>query len=120
MCSSDLGSTTTTDFVRQVLLVREALAESGRDPAGFPIAKRVYVAVDDDEARAQSRLAEALDRLYEATGMIRIGVYGPPKTCVRGLQAVAEAGAELILLTTVFDHTEQMERLAADVIPALS
>jgi len=39
---------------------------------------------------------------------------------VRGLRDVAEAGAEMILLTTVFDHPEQMERLAADVIPALS
>ena len=117
------GSTTSADFADQVRVVRDALAELERDPSEFPIAKRVYIAVDDDEARAQARLADALDLLYGqlgGTGMIRVGVYGPPETCVRGLREVADAGAGLILLTTLFDDTEQMERLAADVIPALS
>src|SRR5262249_51774175 len=42
------GSATTAQFAEQVPIVREALAQSGRDPAGFQIAKRVYIAVDDD------------------------------------------------------------------------
>jgi hypothetical protein len=33
---------------------------------------------------------------------------------------VADAGAELILLNPLFDDAEQMERLAADVIPHLA
>jgi hypothetical protein len=33
---------------------------------------------------------------------------------------VAEAGAELILFTPFSDEAEQMERLAAEVIPGLS
>jgi hypothetical protein len=32
---------------------------------------------------------------------------------------VADAGAELILLTALFDETAQMERLAAEVIPRI-
>ena len=36
---------------------------------------------------------------------------------MRELQQVAAAGAELILGTALFDQREQMERLAADVIP---
>jgi 2-methylisocitrate lyase-like PEP mutase family enzyme len=44
-------------------------------------------------------------------------VTGPPADCVRELRQVAEAGAELILLTAVSDQPEQMERLAAEVIP---
>jgi hypothetical protein len=36
---------------------------------------------------------------------------------VRELRQVATAGAELILGNPLFDQREQMERLAADVIP---
>jgi hypothetical protein len=40
--------------------------------------------------------------------------------CAQGLCDVAEAGAEVILLNPVFDEAEQMERLVAEVVPALS
>jgi 2-methylisocitrate lyase-like PEP mutase family enzyme len=33
---------------------------------------------------------------------------------------VAEAGADLILFTPLFDEPEHMERLAAEVVPALA
>ena len=38
---------------------------------------------------------------------------------MRGLHEVAAAGAELILFTALFDEREQMERLAAEVLPKL-
>jgi probable F420-dependent oxidoreductase len=117
------GSSTTAQFAEQVQVVRDELARQDRDPASFPIAKRVYVAVDDDAARAHDRMAAALDRLY---GFFRMGdmtpvsVFGTPDDCVRGLAEVADAGAEMIQLNPLFDDAEQMERLAADVVPALS
>jgi hypothetical protein len=40
--------------------------------------------------------------------------------CAAGVRAVADAGAELILLNPLVDDHEQLERLAAEVIPALS
>jgi probable F420-dependent oxidoreductase len=117
------GSSTTAAFVEQVRVVREALAEQGRDPATFRIAKRVYLAVDDDGARARRRVAEALDQLYGffgLTGLAPVAVAGTVDECVRGLQEVAAAGAELVLLNPLFDDEEQMRRLAEDVIPQLS
>jgi hypothetical protein len=39
---------------------------------------------------------------------------------VRGISSVHAAGAELVLFTPLFDDAEQMERLAAEVIPALT
>jgi hypothetical protein len=39
---------------------------------------------------------------------------------VQGVQDVANAGAELILLNPLFDQADQMERLAAEVIPGVS
>jgi 2-methylisocitrate lyase-like PEP mutase family enzyme len=38
----------------------------------------------------------------------------------RRAREVAEAGAELILFSPLFDEAEQMERLAAEVVPKLS
>jgi probable F420-dependent oxidoreductase len=117
------GSNTTEQFAKQVQIVRDELADQGRDPAGFPIAKRVYIAVDDDAERARERMRAALDRLY---GFFRLGdmtpvsVWGTPDACVRGVRDVANSGAELILLNPLFDDAEQMERLATEVVPQLS
>jgi hypothetical protein len=36
------------------------------------------------------------------------------------VRKVAEAGAELILFTAMFDQAEHAERLAAEVIPSLA
>jgi alkanesulfonate monooxygenase SsuD/methylene tetrahydromethanopterin reductase-like flavin-dependent oxidoreductase (luciferase family) len=52
--------------------------------------------------------------------MTPVSVWGTPDACVRGVQDVADAGAELILLNPLFDDREQMERLAAEVVPQLS
>jgi probable F420-dependent oxidoreductase len=116
------GSQTTAQFADQVRVLREALADRGADAAPFRIAKRVYIAVNDDAERGRRRMAAALDGLYGSFGlrdMERVAVYGPPEACVRGLRDVAAAGAELLLLNPLFDDAEQMERLAAEVVPAL-
>ncbi len=116
------GSQTTAQFAGQVPVVRQALAESGRDPASFRIAKRVYVAVDDDPARARERVAAGLVGVYGEFGrrLAPVAVAGSPADCVRGLSEVAAAGAELILLNPLFDDAAQLERLAAEVIPGLA
>jgi probable F420-dependent oxidoreductase len=114
------GSQSTAQFVEQVGVVRAALDAAGRDPSTFRVAKRVYIAVDDDQARARERLGAALQELYSffnLPDMTPVAVYGPPDACVEGLRAVAAAGAELLLLNPLFDEAEQMERLAADVVP---
>jgi hypothetical protein len=45
---------------------------------------------------------------------------GPPEECAEGIGAVADAGAELILLNPLVDDAGQLERLAGELIPALS
>jgi probable F420-dependent oxidoreductase len=116
------GSQTTAAFAQQVPVVREALAEQGRDPATFRVAKRVYIAVDDDPDRARERIGGALRDLYGYFGihdLTPVTVSGTPDDCARGLREVADAGAELILLNPMFDDRDQMERLAAEVVPKL-
>jgi probable F420-dependent oxidoreductase len=117
------GSQTTAQFAGQVRVVRDALADAARDAAGFRIAKRVYIAVDDDAARARQSIGASLDRLYGFFGlagrMTPVAVSGPPDACAQGLREVAEAGADLILLNPLADEADQMERLAAEVVPQL-
>ncbi len=113
------GSQTTAAFTEQVEVVRRELSEQGRDPGSFQIAKRVYIQVGDDEAAARRRIGEALAHHYWGrTGLEETAVAGPPEVCIGGLREVAAAGAELILLNTLVDDERQMERLAAEVLPA--
>jgi probable F420-dependent oxidoreductase len=115
------GSSPTAKFADQVQIVRGALAEAGRPAADFPIAKRVYIAVDEDAGRARQRMNTALERLYgrRVDDIEAAAVAGTPADCVREARQVAEAGAELILFTALFDQAEQAERLAAEIIPQL-
>ena len=49
-----------------------------------------------------------------------VAVIGPPDAVAAGLREVVDAGAELVLLNPLFDDAEQMERLAAEVVPRLT
>lgn len=116
------GSTATQRFAEQVQIVRQELAESAREPADFPIAKRVYIAVDDDEVRGRERVNATLARIYgrRVPDIEAAAVAGPAEACAAEVARVAEAGAELILFTTLFDPAEQAELLAGEVIPMLT
>jgi len=115
------GAAPTARFAEQVTVVRAAVAEAGRPADSFPIAKRVYITIDDHADRARERMNAALTELYgrRVEAIEAAAVAGTAADCVRGLRQVAEAGAELILCTALFDQAEQMEQLAAAVIPEL-
>jgi probable F420-dependent oxidoreductase len=115
------GSTPTAKFADQVKTVRTKLAEAGRKAQDFPIAKRVYIAVDGDAGRARERINAELRHLYghlpPDTEVAAIA--GTVDDVVRDLQHVIEAGAELILFTPMFDQAEHAELIATDIIPRL-
>jgi probable F420-dependent oxidoreductase len=114
------GSLGTGAFAEEVLLLRGMLADAGRDPARFPIGKRVYIAVDHDRARAGRRLAEWFGAFYGRPEMAeQVCVWGDLQACVDGLGEAVAAGARHLLLNPVFDETEQLERLA-EIAPKLS
>jgi probable F420-dependent oxidoreductase len=112
------GSTTTAAFAEQVKVVRAVKEELRRD--SFPIAKRVYIAVDDDAARAHRRIAAALAGMYGGgRDLSPVAVSGTTDDCTKGLRQVIEAGAEMIVLNPLDDERAQMEQLAAEVVPQL-
>jgi alkanesulfonate monooxygenase SsuD/methylene tetrahydromethanopterin reductase-like flavin-dependent oxidoreductase (luciferase family) len=113
------GSTSTNDFASHVDVLRRE--RSARQGAGdFPIAKRVYIAVDDNRERARSRVREWFGRFYKSPDLgERVAVYGDPEVCIKSLREIGEAGAELVVLHPMFDELEQMETLWRYVIPEL-
>ncbi len=115
------GSSPTDTVAEQVQIVRAALAEAGRPTEDFPIAKRVYIAIDEDAERARAQMNAALERIYghRVPSIEAAAITGTAADCVRETSQVAAAGAELILFTTLFDQREQMELLAAAVLPKL-
>jgi len=120
------GSSTTEAFATQVRVVRDALAAAGRSagfaPGEFPVAKRIYIGVDPaDGDRARTRMNAALEAMYgqRVPSIEAAAVAGTVAECVDGARAVADAGAELILFTPLFEVAEQMELVAAELIPAL-
>jgi alkanesulfonate monooxygenase SsuD/methylene tetrahydromethanopterin reductase-like flavin-dependent oxidoreductase (luciferase family) len=118
------GSSTTAAFATAVHTLHRELDEQARDAARFTIGKRVYLIVDDDRSRAWDRAVAGLDRIYgRGAGLEGVAVAGTSADVVRGLAEVAAAGAQTILLNplgaTVAEDREQMERLAAEVIPQL-
>ena len=114
------GSQKTAQFAEQVKVVRDELSSQGREPDEFRIGKRVYIHVEDDATRGRQRLEDALTRHYGRGGWSQHILAGPAEACTDGIHAVADAGGELILLNPLVHDAPQLERLAAEVIPALS
>jgi alkanesulfonate monooxygenase SsuD/methylene tetrahydromethanopterin reductase-like flavin-dependent oxidoreductase (luciferase family) len=120
------GSSTTEHFAGTAAIVRRELDEQRKDPAHFTIGKRVYLMIDDDAAKARERVLDGLHRIYANVipGIEAVPVSGTPGDVARGLREVIDAGAQMLLLNPVgidvAENREQMERLAAEVIPQLS
>ncbi len=116
------GGSTIDRFAQQVQVVRGALTEAGRDPSSYPIAKRLYIGVDDNADRARDRMRDAMTQMYgrPVPGIDAAAVAGTPAECAEAVARTAAAGADLILFTTRYEHGEQAARLADEVIPRLS
>jgi probable F420-dependent oxidoreductase len=116
------GGSSTSDFATEVAQLRQLLEAAGRDASTFPFAKRVYIAVDNNRERAGQRLAERLGGYSRGSSQPaheRIAVWGSAAECLEGLHKVVAAGAELVLLTPLFDEAEQLEVFASEFKPNL-
>jgi probable F420-dependent oxidoreductase len=115
------GAAPLAAFESQVRTVRSALAAAGRPVADFPIAKRLYVGIDSDAARARARMNVALEALYgrRMPSVEQAAVAGTASDCAAAVRAAASAGADLILFTPLYEVPGHMEQIAAEVIPRL-
>lgn len=102
------GASSLSKFADDVAGVRQALEENGRDEDGFTIAKRIYVAFDDDRSLAERRLTE---RFAAYTGTperaTAASIYGSPDDVAEGVQQVIDIGASMVILNPVYDFLDQ-------------
>ena len=106
------GSSSTDQFKQHVATIQETMESAGRDPATFSISKRVYLAMDDDEARAEGRLREWFGRHYGSADMgSQVAIWGSPSRCAEALAEIVEGGAQMLMLNPVFDHMDHLDGL---------
>lgn len=112
------GSSSADDFKESVVMLRNALDAEGRDPASYPVSKRVYVAIDDDADRAERRLADWFGHHYGNADMAsRVSIWGSADHCYEQIDAIIDAGAEHFLLNPVFDYDEHLDALRRYIRP---
>jgi probable F420-dependent oxidoreductase len=112
------GSSSFSAFVRESARLREMLAEVQRDPASFHFAKRVYLAVDNDEARAERRLREWFGKRYKNADLgPKVSVWGSAEQCTEKIQAIVRAGARQIVFNPMFEEMEHLEICAKEIMP---
>ena len=114
------GSLSTAGFLEEVALLRRLLKDAGRDPASLPLGKRVYIAVDEDRARAGRRLAEWFGAFYGKPELAtEVCVWGGPEECVDRLGEIVAAGVGFLMLNPVFGEMEHLELFASRIAPKL-
>jgi alkanesulfonate monooxygenase SsuD/methylene tetrahydromethanopterin reductase-like flavin-dependent oxidoreductase (luciferase family) len=114
------GSSSSAAFVRESAMIRRFLEEAKRDPAEFGIAKRVYLAVDNDKARAERRLREWFAVRYKNAELgSRVSVWGGLEECTEKIREIVRAGAKQIVFNPVFDEMEHLELCAREIMPHL-
>jgi probable F420-dependent oxidoreductase len=107
------GGSTTDDFRRAVPLLRESLEKAGRDPAKFPISKRIFIAVDEKPEAAKAELHRWYTEVYHnPAGTDTSGIHGTPEHVRQRLHDMIAAGANHLLLNPVSRHVEQLDALA--------
>jgi len=114
------GSSSSNAFVRESAMIRRFLDETKRDPATFVYGKRVYLAVDNDKARAESRIREWFARRYKNADLgPRVCVWGGATECTEKIQEIVRAGAQHIVFNPMFDELEHLEICANEIMPYL-
>jgi probable F420-dependent oxidoreductase len=110
------GGSSNAAFVRSVPILKQELEKAGRDPAAFPISKRVFVSVDERPEVARTELHHWFTVVYRnPEGTDASGIHGTPEVVRERLEELVAAGANHLLLNPVARYAEQLEALAGVV-----
>jgi len=106
------GGASTADFGLYVSQIRQMLEEEGRDPAQFTIAKRIYIAVEDNRAEAERRISDRFEVYSKNRDKgLNVSVYGTADDVAAGIQEVIDLGAQIVVLNPLYDFVAQQEVL---------
>jgi alkanesulfonate monooxygenase SsuD/methylene tetrahydromethanopterin reductase-like flavin-dependent oxidoreductase (luciferase family) len=106
------GGSSSADFARSVPVLRAALEKAGRDPATFPISKRVFLSVHERAEVARADVHRWFTTVYKnPAGTDACGVHGTPEQVRERLEELVAAGATHLLLNPVARYDEVLEAL---------
>lgn len=107
------GGSSAASLAEAVPRLHAALVDAGRDPATFPISKRVFLSVHDNREVACSEMERWFREVYGTPAATdECGVFGTPDEVTRQLESLAATGATHLLLNPVTRYSEQLETLA--------
>ncbi|HEV8437450.1 MAG TPA: LLM class flavin-dependent oxidoreductase [Methylomirabilota bacterium] len=110
-------------YAQSLEKIRAAATEAGRSLDGFTTAHLVFITVGRDYEAAKATWARLLSQRYaqDFTPMAeRYGILGTPSQCAEQLERFVEAGCRYVLMNPISDlpdQREQIERIAADIVP---
>ncbi len=114
------GSSSSGSFIRESARLRDMLADAKRDPGTFHFAKRVYLAVDKDNARAERRIREWFGKRYKNPDLgPKVSIWGSAAKCTEKIQEIVKAGAQQIVFNPMFDEMEHLDICAKEIMPHL-
>lgn len=107
------GAQPAEDFFRSVTLLQKELEAAGRDPRGFAISKRIFLAVDKNPAVAEAELRRWFTEVYRKPELLdTAGIHGTPEQVRAQLERYCSSGATHLLLNSVSRYEEQAQVLA--------
>ncbi len=107
------GGSSIAEFQASVPLLKQELEKAGRDPAAFPVSKRVFMAVDERPGVARAELNRWFTEVYHNPGGTDAsGIHGTPEQVRERLEELVASGANHLLLNPVSRHAEQLEAVA--------
>ena len=114
------GSSSSGSFIRESARLRDMLADAKRNPATFHFAKRVYLAVDSDKARAERRIREWFGKRYKNADLgPKVSIWGSAAECTEKIQEIVNGGAQQIVFNPLFDEMEHLDICAKEIMPHL-
>ena len=114
------GASTISGFKDQIAFVRGLLEKEGRDPAQFPISKRIFIGVGPDRESVGRKMHQWFGEYYHDSDLAgRVAVYGTVEQVIEELAGVVEEDLDMLLLNPVYDPNEHAHALAEDVLPKL-
>ena len=108
------GGSTRASFAASVPILREELEKARRDPAAFPISKRVFLSVHERADVARAEVDRWFTTVYRnPAGTDAAGVHGTPEQVRERLEDLIALGANHLLLNPVCRYAEHVDALAA-------
>jgi probable F420-dependent oxidoreductase len=114
------GSTDLDEFFVEIERMKRLMAESSRDSSTFPLSKRIYLSIDDDEAKAKQNIEAQLGDFYGGMAEGRSwAIYGPPSKVLETLHHMRDAGLTHLMLHPAPLNLRQLDLIATQIAPQL-